>query len=302
MQPGTVRVMRVAISGATGLIGAALAESLRRDGNEVLGISRRPGPDTVVWDVAAGEIDGAALEGVDAIVHLAGESIQGRWTKSKKERIMRSRVDSTVLLAGVVAELDRRPSVFVSGSAVGYYGDRGDEVLTEADGPGGGFLAEVALAWEQAARPVAALGVRLTHPRTSIVLAADGGALPRMKLLTQLGLGGPLGGGEQYWSWITLADEVRALRLLLDSEIEGPVNMAAPEPVRQRSFATALADALHRPAFVPGPAFAIRAALGEMGETLLLDSTRVAPGVLTEAGFAFDSPDLPSALVSLFGD
>jgi uncharacterized protein (TIGR01777 family) len=293
--------MRVAISGSTGLIGGALAASLRRDGHEVLGISRRGGPDAVEWDPRAGKIDRSALEGADAIVNLAGESIQGRWTSSKKERIMRSRVDSTSLLAGVLTELDRRPTVFVSGSAVGYYGDRGDEVLAEDAPPGTGFLAEVAGAWERAAQPISALGIRLACARTSIVLSPEGGALARMRLITKFFLGGPLGGGEQYWSWITLDDEVRALRLLLDADIEGPVNLAAPEPVRQRAFAKALAEVLHRPAVLPAPGFAIRAALGEMGDALLLDSQRVVPGVLTDAGFVFGAPDLATALQSLFG-
>jgi hypothetical protein len=284
------------------MIGSALARDLRGDGHEVVGISRRPGTDRIVWDVAAGLLDATSLEGLDAMVHLAGESIQGRWTTAKKERILRSRVDSTELLASAITRLDRPPKVVVSGSAMGYYGDRGDEVLDESASPGVGFLADVTRAWEDAARPIADVGIRLCFARTSIVLAATGGALPRMRTITRAGLGGALGSGRQFWSWITLADELAALRFLIDADVEGPVNIATADPVRQRDFAKDLASALGRPAVVPAPAIAIRAALGEMGRALLLDSTRLEPRALVEAGFSFGSPDLGVAFGSLLGD
>jgi uncharacterized protein (TIGR01777 family) len=190
----------------------------------------------------------------------------------------------------------------VSGSAMGYYGDRGAQLLDESAGPGSGFLAEVVEAWERSAAAVESLGIRLACARTSIVLAPHGLALARMQTITKFGLGGPLGGGHQYWSWITLDDEVRALRFLIDNEIEGPVNMATPNPVRQRDFATTLADALHRPSFLPAPRFAIRMVLGEMGDALLLDSTRLVPAVLAGAGFEFDSLDLEAAFSSIYPD
>lgn len=294
--------MRVAISGATGLIGSALTTSLRADGHDVLAISRSPGDDTIVWDIDAGTIEEDRLEGLDAVVNLAGESIQGRWTNAKRSRILGSRVDGTDLLVDAIRGLDARPPMFVSGSAVGYYGDRGDELLTEDASPGTGFLADVARRWEAAAAPVTALGIRLAYARTSIVLAPDGGALDKLVTLTKLGLGGPLGGGAQYWSWITIDDEVRALRHLIDTDVEGPVNLAAPTAVPQREFAEVLGDVLHRPTVLPTPAFALRAVLGQMGDELLLDSLRVVPGALDRSGFEFGHPVLKDALESVLSD
>ena len=293
--------MRVAITGVSGLIGSALADNLRADGHEVVGISRRHTAGGIVWDVEAGKLDPAELEGVDAVVHLAGESIQGRWTAAKKRRILRSRVDSTELLASTIASLDRPPRVVVSGSAMGYYGNRGEEVLTESAAAGTGFLADVTRTWEGAAAPIADGGIRLCLARTSIVLATEGGALPRMRTITRAGLGGPLGSGRQFWSWITLRDEVAALRFLIDSDVEGPVNLATTDAVRQRQFAKQLAAALGRPAVIPAPGFAIRTALGEMGRALLLDSTRLEPRVLVKAGFSFESADLDAAFNLLLG-
>jgi len=300
--------MRVAITGIRGLIGSALAASLRADGHEVLGVSRRPdapagheGPDTanartIAWDVAAGAIDASALEGLDAIVHLAGESIGGRWTAARKAAIMSSRVDSTRLLARVIGELDAKPSVFVCGSAIGFYGDRGEEELTEWSLPGDGFLADVCMRWERAAVPIPDAGVRLVRIRTGLVVGPGAEAIERMAKITRLGAGGPLGSGRQWWSWISLEDEVRAVRHLIDSDASGAFNLTAPNPVRQRDFQRALSAALGRPSFMPAPRFAIRAALGEMGQALLLDSTRVMPDALTDDGFAFSHPDLPGAL------
>ena len=293
--------MRVAITGVSGLIGSALADNLRAGGHDVVGISRRHNAGGIVWDVEAGKLDPAELEGVDAVVHLAGESIQGRWTAAKKRRILRSRVDSTELLASTIASLDRPPRVVVSGSAMGYYGNRGEEVLTESAAAGTGFLADVTRAWEGAAAPITDSGIRLCLARTSIVLATEGGALPRMRTITRAGLGGPLGNGRQFWSWITLPDEVAALRFLIDNDVEGPVNLATTDAVRQRQFAKQLAAALGRPAVIPAPGFAIRTALGEMGRALLLDSTRLEPRVLVKAGFSFESADLDAAFSLLLG-
>ena len=299
---------RVAITGVRGLIGGALATSLRADGHEVVGISRRPdrvsapvagdetAERTVAWDVAAGTIDASALEGLDAIVHLAGESIGGRWTDWRKTAIMSSRVESTRLLAGVVRELDAKPSVFVCGSAIGFYGDRGDEELTERSLPGGGFLADVCMRWERAAVPIPDAGARLVRIRTGLVVGRGAEAIERMARITRLGAGGPLGTGRQWWSWISLDDEVRAIRHLIDSEASGAFNLTAPNPVRQHEFQRALSAALRRPSFMPAPRFAIRAALGEMGQALLLDSTRVLPDALTDDGFEFAHPDLADAL------
>ncbi|WP_419839349.1 TIGR01777 family oxidoreductase [Candidatus Poriferisodalis sp.] len=314
--------MRIAITGFRGLIGKALAASLRADGHEVVGVSRSPGPiaaadsaarsgsttaatgasstagETVVWDVAAGTIDAAALEGLDAIVHLAGESIGGRWSARKKAAIMSSRVESTKLLADTIRSLDAKPSVFVSGSAVGFYGNRGEEELTEWSLPGDGFLAEVCKQWERAAVPIPDAGVRLVRIRTGLVVGPGAEAIERMAKITRLGAGGPLGDGRQWWSWISLDDEVRAIRHLIDSDVDGAFNLTGPNPVRQRDFQRALSAALRRPSFIPAPQFAIRAALGEMGQALLLDSTRVLPDALTEDGFEFADPDLETALAA----
>ena len=305
-----MQTLRIAVTGIRGLIGGALAASLRADGHEVVGISRRPGSvdassaadgagqSTVAWDVAEGTIDASALEGLDAIVHLAGESIGGRWTAARKAAIMSSRVDSTRLLAGVIRELEAKPSVFVCGSAIGFYGNRGDEELTERSLPGDGFLAEVCMRWERAAVPISDAGVRLVRIRTGLVVGPGAEAIDRMAKITRLGAGGPLGTGRQWWSWISLDDEVRAIRHLIDSDVSGAFNLTAPNPVRQRDFQRALSASLRRPSFMPAPRFAIRAALGEMGQSLLLDSTRVMPDALTEDGFEFHHADLPGAVAS----
>ena len=301
---------RVAITGISGLIGGALATSLRAEGHEVVGISRRPDPvgapaaadetaeRTVAWDVAAGNIDASALEGLDAIVHLAGESIGGRWSGKRKAAIMSSRVDSSKLLAEVVRTLDAKPSVFVCGSAIGFYGNRGEEELTERSLPGDGFLADVCMRWERAAVPIADAGVRLVRIRTGLVVGPGAEAIDRMARITRLGAGGPLGSGRQWWSWISLHDEVRAIRHLIDSDASGAFNLTAPNPVRQRDFQRALSSALRRPSFMPAPKFALRAALGEMGQALLLDSTCVHPDALTDNGFEFAHPELNGALAT----
>ena len=289
----------VAVTGASGLIGTALTAALEKRGDRVLPIGRRPPAGGVAWDLAARRIDEAALEGVDVVVHLAGERIDGRWTATKKRKILDSRVEGTEVLAEALAGLGRPPAVVVSASAVGFYGDRGDEELAEDSPPGTGFLAEVCERWEAAAAPIASPDTRLVLARTGIVCTPDGGALGRMLALTRLGLGGRLGNGRQWWPWITLEDEVRALLHLLDTPIVGPVNLVAPGICRNAEFVRSLARALRRPAVLPAPALALRAALGEMANGLLLASARVQPVGLEDSGFTFRSPDLTSAIAEL---
>lgn len=289
----------VAVTGASGLIGTALTAALEKRGDRVVPVGRRPPAGGVAWDPVARRIDGAALEGVDAVVHLAGERIDGRWTASKRKKILNSRVEGTQVLAGALSGLDRPPSVVVSASAIGLYGDRGDEELTEDSEPGTGFLAEVCERWEAAAAPIASPDTRLVLARTGIVCTPDGGALGRMLALTRLGLGGRLGNGRQWWPWITLEDEIRALLHLLDTPVAGPVNLVAPGTCRNVEFVHGLARALRRPAVLPAPAPVLRAVLGEMADGLLLASARVRPVRLEDSGFTFRSPDLTSAIAEL---
>jgi len=290
---------KVAVTGASGLIGTALTAALEKRGDRVIPVGRRPPAGGVAWDPVTHRIDGAVLEGVDAVVHLAGERIDGRWTASKKRRILNSRVEGTELLVRALSGLDRPPSVVVSASAVGFYGDRGDDELTEDSESGTGFLAEVCERWEEAASPVASPNTRLVLARTGIVCTPDGGALGRMLALTRLGLGGRLGNGRQWWPWIALEDEIRALLHLLDTPVVGPVNLVAPGICRSAEFVRDLAHALRRPAVFPAPALALRAVLGEMANGLLLASARVQPVRLEDSGFAFRSPDLASAIAEL---
>ena len=294
----------VAVTGATGLIGSALTRSLRDDGHTVRPVVRRPSPDpgAVLWDPDAGTIDAAGLTGVDAVVHLAGAGIgDKRWSAARKAEILDSRTRGTDLIARTLAELDPPPRVLVSGSAIGYYGSRGDEELDESSPPGDDFVAEVVQAWEAAAQPAVDAGIRTAYLRTSLVLARHGGVLPRLALPFRLFLGGRLGRGTQWMSWVTLADEVAAIRFLLDGDIAGPVLVAAPEPVTNAEMAHAIGAALHRPSVVPTPAFALRLALGhELADTLLFASQRARPGVLADAGFRFAHPDIASALAATF--
>ena len=289
----------VAVTGASGLIGTTLTAALEKRGDRVIPVGRRPPTGGVAWDLSARRIDGAALEGVDAVVHLAGERIDGRWTASKKARILNSRVEGTELLVRTLAGLDRPPSVVVSASAIGFYGDRGDEELTEDSEPGTGFLAEVCERWEAAAAPIGSPDTRLVLARTGIVCTPDGGALQRMLTLTRLGLGGRLGNGRQWWPWITLDDEIRALLHLLDTPLAGPVNLVAPGICRNADFVRDLARALRRPAVLPAPALALRAVLGEMADGLLLASTRGRPVRLEDSGFTFRSPNFTPAIAEM---
>lgn len=288
----------VAVSGASGLIGSALTRSLTADGHAVRRLVRgRAAAGEIRWDPATGEIDLAALEGVDAVVHLAGEPAGARWTAAKKRRIRDSRVEGTRLLAGALAKLERPPSVLVSASAIGYYGDRGDERILEDSPPGEGFLPRVAAEWEAALRPAEQIGIRVVRLRTGIVLSREGGALRRLLLPFRLGVGGVLGSGSQWMSWISLDDVVSIIRFALErDDISGPVNAVAPEPVRNSEFTRTLARVLRRPAWIPVPAFALRLLFAGMADEALLASQRVVPARLLAAGFPFRHTQLESAI------
>ena len=293
------------MTGSTGLIGSALVASLERDGHRVRRVSRRAdaGPGTVRWDPERGELDGAALAGVDAVVHLAGEGIgDHRWSDEHKRRVLDSRVKGTTLVAETMAALDPRPSVLVSASAIGYYGDRGDERLTEESPPGEGFLADVVRQWEGATGAAEAAGIRVAHIRTGLVLARSGGALAPMLPLFRFGLGGRLGSGRQWWSWISLTDEVAAIRFLLDRDVAGPVNLTGPEPVTNAKLTKVLGRVLHRPAVVPVPRFGPALVLGrEAAEEMVFASQRALPAVLQREGFSFAHPTLEPALRAELG-
>jgi uncharacterized protein len=295
-----VSPMRVAITGSTGLIGEALVASLVRDGHRVHRVTRsraKAGPDDVVWDPMGGAVDTANLEGVDAVVHLAGEPIgDARWTDETKRAIHESRRTGTRTLAEALAGLAILPAVFVSGSAVGIYGSRGDEVLDESSALGDDFLARVCIDWETAAAPAAEAGIRVVHPRTGVVIAQDGPLIDKIELPFKLGVGGKVGSGKQYVPWISLEDEVRALRFLIDEPISGPVNLTGPAPVTNAELTRALGAVMRRPTVFPIPPIAIRALYGEMGVTLATSSQRAVPRVLLDAGFEFVHADLTSAL------
>lgn len=297
--------MDVIVTGSSGLIGSALVTALEGDGNRVRRLVRRApsGPDEVRWDPSRGEIDRAGLAGADAAVNLAGPGIgDKRWSDARKQELREARVRGTTLLAEALAGLDQPPRALISGSAIGYYGDRGDEKLTEKSKAGGDFLAELCVDWEAAAQPAVAAGIRVALIRTGIVLAPGGGALEKILPLFKLGLGGRLGSGDQFWSWITLEDEVRAIRHLLESEVSGPVNLTAPEPETNHTITTTLGEVLHRPTIFPVPRFGPKILLGgEATETFLYASQRVFPKVLEAEGFTFSHPDLESGLRSILG-
>lgn len=296
--------MRVAITGASGLIGTELTALLEDAGDEVVPVVRdrtQAGDTGVYWNPPAGVIETQRLAGVDGVVHLAGENVgAGRWSGARKQSIRNSRVEGTELLARTVASLAPPPRVFVAASAIGFYGDRGDRQLSESDGPGHGFLSEVCGAWEAATTPAREAGVRTVNLRIGVVLASGGGALARMLTPFRLGLGGTVGCGRQYVSWITLPDVCRAIRHCLQSEsLSGPVNAVAPTPVTNRELTRALGRALARPTVAPLPAPLVRVLLGEMGTTLLLASTRVTPGRLLADGFAFEHERIDDALAAV---
>ena len=289
--------MKVAVTGASGLIGSALVPHLRARGDEVVTLVRRAprAPGEVRWDPQSGDVDLAGLAGTEAVVHLSGAGVgDKRWTPEYKELIRSSRVDSTRTIATAMAALDPLPRVLVSGSAMGVYGDRGDEELTETSPPGTGYFPDVVTAWEAAAAPAVEAGIRVAYTRTSLVMSRHGGAFGRLVPLAKLGLAGPLGSGRQWWSWLTLQDDVRARAFLIDHEVSGPVNFCSPQPLRQRDIAAALGRAAHRPAVLPAPAFALRVVLGEFANDILA-SDRLLPTVLTAAGFTFDHPDIDTA-------
>ena len=289
--------MRVAVTGASGLIGSALVPSLRASGHEVLRLVRRPATqsDEVTWDPAAGTVDLRRLAGTDAVVHLAGAGVgDKRWTNAYKQTILRSRLDGTRTIVTAMRSLDPVPSVLLSGSAVGYYGDRGEEVLLETSARGEGFLADVVVAWEAETEPAAAAGIRVATLRTGLVMATGGGAFGRLLPIIKAGVGGQIGDGRMWWPWITLLDEVRAIEHLLEADVHGPVNLGAPHPARNVDVTRAVGKALGRPTMVPVPAFALRVVLGEFSSDVT-GSQRMIPQVLSESGFDFAHADVDAA-------
>lgn len=292
--------MKIVVAGSSGLIGRALVRALRADDHVVIRLVRRPAesPDEVTWNPAQRELDLASCGEVDAIVNLAGENIAaGRWTAARREKILRSRVDATQTLVAACVRLKRKPAVFVSASAVGIYGDRAGEELTEASAAGVGFLPEVALIWETNAEGAARAGIRTALLRFGVVLSREGGALAKLLPFFRLGVGGRLGDGQQWMSWISLADAVGAIQhALVDVRCAGPINVVAPEPVTNGEFTVTLARLLGRTAAFPVPAWVLRLAFGAMADETLLASTRARPERLKEAGFAFRHSTLESAL------
>jgi uncharacterized protein len=293
--------MKVLISGGSGLVGTALTDSLRADGHTIHHLVRPGGkaaPGDVQWNPLSALVDVPAMEGFDAVVNLNGASIGGgRWTPKRKTILRGSRVDSTRVLVDALSHLRQPPRVFVCASATGYYGNRGDELLTETSGYGNDFLAILCRAWEGEAARAASSGMRTVIARFGVVLSAEGGALPRMLTPFKLGAGGRLGSGKQWMSWIALEDVVRVLRAAIDdARWNGAVNLVSPEPVRNSEFTRVLASVLHRPAIFPAPALALRLALGEMADALLLSSQRVQPECLQQYGFAFRYENLEAAL------
>ena len=289
------------VTGAHGVIGTALIPRLRADGHRVVRLVRGDpeGSDDVLWDPAAGTIDAAGIEGIDAVVHLAGAGIgDKKWTPARKQLILDSRTQGTDLLARTLAGLTRRPKVLLSGSAVGYYGDQGAQVLVEESPPGADFPARVCVAWEAATAPAEQAGIRVVHLRTGIVLAAHGGALHRMLLPFRLGLGGRIGSGDQYLSWIALEDHVGAvLHLLADESVHGAANLTAPNPATNAEFTRALGAAVHRPTVLPTPLLPLKAVYGgELVDALLVHGQRVHPRVLEQHGYEFAHPQLDDAL------
>lgn len=289
----------IAISGASGFIGSALVKHLQHRGNDVRRLVRRPAraQGEIAWDPAGGTIDSSALEGVEGIINLSGESLAQRWTDDVKRRIRESRVSSTTLLAKTIAGMSTKPSVFLSGSAIGIYGDRGSEILDEESSLGDDFLASVCKDWEAATKPAEDAGIRVVHLRTSVVLGRDGGALPKLLLPVKLGIGGKIGTGQQWMSWIDLVDYAEAINLLLRNQtVSGPVNLCSINPVTNAEFAATAARVLGRPSLFAVPTFAVRFAMGEMGEDTVLASQRVLPRRLTEARFDFAYPTLEASL------
>ena len=290
--------MLVAITGASGLIGTALRKALNARGDDVVRVVRsNPGSADALWDIHAGTIDAEALAGVDAVVHLAGAGIgDAKWSTEYKRELTESRTLSTALLADTIAGLEPKPSVFVSGSAIGYYGDRGNDDLREQAAPGTGFLPDMVQAWEAAAQPATDAGIRTAFIRTGIVLSAEGGALKEQLPFFRAGIGGKIGDGSQYWSWISITDQVNAILHIIDGDLSGPVNLTAPNPSTNAEFTSALGKALGRPTFLPTPRFAVDLRLGkEAAQDMLFASAKVLPGALVDSGFTFEHPTIAEA-------
>lgn len=303
--------MRILVSGSTGFLGTALVETLEAEHHSVSRLVRpktarkdaagKNAP-TVAWDPVADQFDSAGAEGADALLHLAGASIAGgRWNAARKKLLRASRIDATRQLMGALAKLQRPPRIIVAASAIGYYGNRGEETLTEVSAPGNDFLAGLCREWEAETARGSEFGARVVSLRFGIILAAHGGALPRMALPFKFGAGGRLGNGRQWMSWLTLQETVRIVQFALSAPaLAGPVNVVTPNPVRNSEFTRVLAKTLHRPAVFPAPAFALRLAVGEMADALLLVSQRVMPTKLLDAGYSFQLPDLSGALADVF--
>ena len=294
--------MKIVVSGASGLIGTQLVAKLSTSGHEVVRLVRRsPKAGEIQWNPKSGTLDASALEGVDAVIHLSGAGIgDKRWSDGYRKEILDSRTDTTALLAKTIASLSRKPSVFLSGSAIGIYGARNDEQLTEVSTHGTGFLAEVCEQWEAAAKPAVDAGVRTVYLRTGIVLSPKGGALKKLLPLFKLGVGGKFGNGKQWQSWISIDDEIGAIEYLLTANVSGAVNLTAPNPVTNAEFTKVLASVLKRPAIVPVPTFAPKILLGgELADALLFTGQRVIPAALNASGYSFKHTTLESALRSL---
>ncbi|MFT4049885.1 MAG: TIGR01777 family oxidoreductase [Solirubrobacterales bacterium] len=293
---------RILISGAGGFIGTALSTRLEQRGDEVVALTRAPsGPGKVHWDPASGELQSDEVEGFDAVVHLAGEPIAGLWTAKKKRAIIDSRREGTGLLAETLAGLEDPPKALISSSAIGIYGSRDDELLSESAGTGDGFLAEVVSTWEDSAEAARDAGIRVVNLRLGLVTAESGGMMTPMKPAFKAGLGGRLGGGDQWWSWVTLDDVVKAFVHAVDTpEMTGPYNVVAPNPVTNAEFTKQLAGALNRPAILPAPKFALKLVAREMADEMLLASQRVDSSKLEDSGFEFGDPELRPALERIF--
>jgi uncharacterized protein (TIGR01777 family) len=297
----TTQPLRIAVTGASGLIGQRLISFLSSEGHRVQPLVRRdpaPGSHEIRWDPQNRQIDAKALSGADAVIHLAGENIAaGRWTAARKEKIRRSRVEGTRFLCEALTQLSSPPRVLLAASAVGYYGHRGNDPVDEQSAPGSGFLPRVCRQWEEATQSAQQAGIRVVNRRIGIVLAAEGGALAKMLTPFKAGMGGPVGSGKQYMSWIAIDDLVRCVEYIINrDDLVGPVNAVSPQPVTNASFASMLGRLLHRPTLVPLPSLAVKTLFGEMGRALLLEGARVLPTKLINDGFEFSYPDLESAL------
>jgi uncharacterized protein (TIGR01777 family) len=293
---------KILISGAGGFIGTPITRQLSDRGDMVVRLTRGPsGEGAIHWDPMAGELDASAVDGFDSVIHLAGETIAGLWTKKKKDAIVESRRAGTSLLSEALATADHKPESLISSSAIGIYGSRGDEVLTEESGVGEGFLAELVRVWEASAQPARDAGIRTVNLRLGLVTAESGGMMGPMKPAFKLGVGGKLGDGDQWWSWVTLDDVVRAFVYAVDTpSLSGPFNVAAPNPVTNAQFTKSLGHALHRPTFLPAPKFALKTFAGEMADEMLLASQRIDSSKISAAGFEFRDSELDPALDRIF--